>query len=303
MRDNFPEKVKQNLAKRVSYHCSNPKCRRLTSGPNHDETKATLIGVAAHITAASIGGPRYDKSLTQEDRKNIKNGIWLCHNCSDMIDKDEQRFTANKLHEWKELTENFISKKISSNHPGPDSLFNELLAIMNDLMISKKISEVLPKLFELSIVHNLDDLNEICTREINGWYTSELPALNENNVPKYRLKEVYLSVAKLKIRPTVNITAREFLEELEKEKYAVRIDYLFPEPLKDIEEYMVSYVSKEEGLMNKEIPKDYLKIIGGETLDQETQIWFSASTYSSIESGLRNELSRKLVEKIKSSNI
>ncbi len=301
MRDDFPEKVKQSLARRVSYHCSNPKCRQLTSGPNLDETKATLIGIAAHITAASIGGPRYDKNLTQEERKSIKNGIWLCHNCSDMIDKDERRFTANKLHKWKELTENFIHEKISSSHSNQEGLFKELLAALNDLMVSKKISEVLPKLFELSIIHNMDDLNEICTREINGWYNSELPGFNESNAPKYRLKEVYLS-PKGKIKAIGNVTAKDFLEELERESYAIKITYLFHEPIKDIEEYASKYVSVDEKLMNQEISEGNLNI-GGEILDQETQIWFLASTYNSIESGLRNELSRKLVEKIKNRNI
>jgi hypothetical protein len=46
------------------------------------------IGVAAHITAASVGGPRYDASLKPKQRAAIENGIWLCQNCGTMIDRD-----------------------------------------------------------------------------------------------------------------------------------------------------------------------------------------------------------------------
>ncbi|MBU5676819.1 hypothetical protein KQI88_10350 [Alkaliphilus sp. MSJ-5] len=45
------------MAKRVAYICSNPGCGKLTSGPHSDSSKASIIGVAAHITAASKGGP------------------------------------------------------------------------------------------------------------------------------------------------------------------------------------------------------------------------------------------------------
>ena len=78
MRDDFSAKVKGLLAKRVGYVCSNPNCRKQTSGPQKDSNKTINIGVAAHITAASSKGPRFDKSLTNEQRKSESNGIWLC---------------------------------------------------------------------------------------------------------------------------------------------------------------------------------------------------------------------------------
>jgi hypothetical protein len=36
--------------------------------------------------AASRGGPRYDASLTPEDRANATNAIWLCQNCAKLIE-------------------------------------------------------------------------------------------------------------------------------------------------------------------------------------------------------------------------
>ena len=68
MRDDFDAKTKEILARRVGYRCSNPECGKLTSGPQEDPAKALNIGVGAHITAASEGGPRYDPSLSSEER-------------------------------------------------------------------------------------------------------------------------------------------------------------------------------------------------------------------------------------------
>lgn len=109
-RDDFTTKTVDILAKRVGFLCSNPDCRKPTVGPNSEKNKATIVGVAAHITAASPGGPRYDENLTTEERKDIDNGIWLCVNCSTIIDKDPKAFPVEKLYNWKEFSENEMNK-------------------------------------------------------------------------------------------------------------------------------------------------------------------------------------------------
>jgi len=86
LRDDFDQKTKDVLYKRVGGKCSNPTCGQETSGPHTDEKKAINVGVAAHITAASVGGPRYDPPLSQEERISPDNGIWLCQVCAKLID-------------------------------------------------------------------------------------------------------------------------------------------------------------------------------------------------------------------------
>jgi len=105
MRDDFSEEVKRTLAARVNYFCSNPDCRAQTTGPQVDPSKVLNVGVAAHITAASDGGPRYDVALTSEERRTLGNGIWLCQNCAKIIDNDILRFTAELLRAWKTVAE------------------------------------------------------------------------------------------------------------------------------------------------------------------------------------------------------
>lgn len=103
MRDNFDKDTKDILARRVAHRCSN--CRKPTSGPQQEPARAVNIGVAAHITAASSGGPRYDANLSSEERKSIQNGIWLCQSCAKLIDNDPLRYSQELLHQWKDEAE------------------------------------------------------------------------------------------------------------------------------------------------------------------------------------------------------
>lgn len=89
-RDDFSAATVRDLARRASYICSNPECHNLTIGPaSNDLEKIVFLGKAAHITAASPRGARYDSSLAAEDRRAIKNGIFLCPGCADKIDKNK----------------------------------------------------------------------------------------------------------------------------------------------------------------------------------------------------------------------
>lgn len=120
-RDDFAKSTVDTLAKRVGYFCSNPKCKKPTSGPNANEQKHTSIGVAAHISAAAPGGPRYDEDISADDRKHINNGIWLCNNCATLIDKDEKSYPREQLKVWKYQAELDMKNAISSQ---PSALLN-----------------------------------------------------------------------------------------------------------------------------------------------------------------------------------
>ncbi len=112
-RDNFSKPTTDILAKRVGYLCSNPACRQLTIGSNEIATKSTSIGIAAHITAASAGGPRYDSTISSDQRSQIDNGIWLCSNCAMLIDKDEKQYTVDVLSNWKLAAEEESRQKLN----------------------------------------------------------------------------------------------------------------------------------------------------------------------------------------------
>ncbi len=123
-RDDFTKRTIDILGKRVGFLCSNPECRRYTIGPNEDAEKATIIGIAAHITAASPNGPRFDSDFTDEQRIHIDNGIWLCSNCAALIDKDPAKFSVELLHEWKNSTEAELSKHLQCTNVKVDGFAN-----------------------------------------------------------------------------------------------------------------------------------------------------------------------------------
>lgn len=104
----FSASVRRVLAERACYICSNPDCRELTAGPHTDPGKAVRTGRASHIHAASSDGPRFDPGQSAEQRKGADNGIWLCAKHADKVDRDEERFPALLLHEWKRRHENWI---------------------------------------------------------------------------------------------------------------------------------------------------------------------------------------------------
>jgi hypothetical protein len=117
VRDDFSTATKSVLASRVGHRCSRPDCRALTSGPQVDDAKSLNVGVGAHITAASQGGPRFDATLTAAERCDPANGIWLCQTCAKLIDNDPARFTAVVLREWRRLAETEALRLIGKSAP------------------------------------------------------------------------------------------------------------------------------------------------------------------------------------------
>src|SRR5215467_14611377 len=102
-RDKFSKKVAAALERRAGQRCS--VCRCPTGGPHSDPELSVNIGAAAHITAASPGGPRYDESLTPLERRSAANGLWACQNHAHQIDTDKQAFTVEVLRELKARAE------------------------------------------------------------------------------------------------------------------------------------------------------------------------------------------------------
>lgn len=118
-RDDFTKKTVELMAKRAGGRCSI--CRCATWGPNDRHYSATNIGQAAHIAAAAVGGPRYDESMLPEERSSISNGIWLCSNCHDKVDRNVDSYTTQDLKKLKREAEQRAGKDLGVAPPEPPS--------------------------------------------------------------------------------------------------------------------------------------------------------------------------------------
>lgn len=119
-RDEFSSAVKHALKMRASLICSNPDCRKQTVAPSEsDEDKFVSLGKVAHITAAAVGGPRYDANLSPAERAAISNAIYLCSGCADFVDKNDGRdFPTSILKSWKKEHEKWVSANLNKQPGG-----------------------------------------------------------------------------------------------------------------------------------------------------------------------------------------
>src|SRR5579864_8542721 len=113
-RNEFSTATKNALAKRVGYKCSNPDCHAAMVGPHAEADRWVNVGVAAHISAASPHGPRYDPSQTPEARSHRDNAIWLCQTCAKRVDSDTTTFTSSILARWKVSAETEAMRSVGN---------------------------------------------------------------------------------------------------------------------------------------------------------------------------------------------
>jgi hypothetical protein len=181
MSDDFSETVKRVLASRVGNQCSRPGCRALTSGPKEDPAKAVNVGVAAHITAASPGGPRYDPGLLPEERSGPENGIWLCQNDAKLIDNDAARFTVDVLKKWKRDAEAEASSRVGKTAATSHAPIHQL-----EKYAKVRISPIIPRECEQSDFMLVEDKGEYYVfQKLNSQIYVDIPKSFIENIHKF----------------------------------------------------------------------------------------------------------------------
>lgn len=145
-RDDFSERTKLQIAKRVGWLCSFPMCRKWTVGATSDGESEINIGTAAHICAAAPGGPRYDENMSQEERSSARNGMWMCRDHGKAIDSSDPEFTVEKLLKWKRDAEIEAWKRVlhsgmvrdSGGSADTEVVVRARVAAVNDLEVFRR---------------------------------------------------------------------------------------------------------------------------------------------------------------------
>lgn len=101
-RDNFTPYTKEILGQSVGYHCVRPGCGLPTTAFNPSTGNMSRLGFAAHDSAASPGGPRFNEELTSEQRKALENGAHLCPTCARLVDIAPEHFPPGTLVFWQQ---------------------------------------------------------------------------------------------------------------------------------------------------------------------------------------------------------
>jgi hypothetical protein len=177
VRDDFSRPTKVEIARRVGSLCSNPDCVKVTTGSAAQDDSSVNIGVAAHITAASEGGPRFDRTLSADQRKHASNGIWLCQTCAHLIDTDENRFSANLLRTWKAQAEDFALSQVGKAGPGYRPL--QCKIELDDSDRALLLSLALPS--EDHIASITANLNDSAKRDIEAF--KRMPSWPRHSIP------------------------------------------------------------------------------------------------------------------------
>lgn len=118
--------------------CAHPECTKKLIA----EDGISIISKICHIAAASKDGPRYDSSITDDERRGFDNLILLCDEHHVIIDnkQNEGVYPTSLLKKWKsdhekKVLELLSNKNLLSKHP------LALNKVINS--IGKKIEEVL----------------------------------------------------------------------------------------------------------------------------------------------------------------
>lgn len=67
-----------------------------------------VLGEAAHIRGARPGSARFDTNMSDAERAEPSNAIWLCNVCAKLIDSDPTKFPVGSLNAWKSQHETWI---------------------------------------------------------------------------------------------------------------------------------------------------------------------------------------------------
>lgn len=189
--NDFTESTRRKLRDRVANLCLNPECRKNTVAANLETIdNRTVIGEAAHICAASSGGPRFNDEMTAKDITSFNNGIWLCSICHRIIDREPKTYPVEMLISWKVSAEEHTSKNLGTKYKTDKDIKESqqsLLSIMPLSSINSALSNVHGSVVQTLGV--LDDRLKLSTKFDNEATVYNVEPKDDSYVPTISIKD------------------------------------------------------------------------------------------------------------------
>lgn len=92
--------------------CAFPECKKILVIDETSTDDPSVIGEAAHIVAKKKNGPRGKSPLTPEQRDKYDNLILLCSVHHKIIDDQDNEYTIEKLHQFKDAHEKWVKDNL-----------------------------------------------------------------------------------------------------------------------------------------------------------------------------------------------
>ncbi len=169
-RANFTPKVRELIESAAGHQCSFPACNRRTSGPGPTSEYLSNSGYAAHIYAASSGGPRGQGGLSEAELKGAGNGIWLCGRHAKLVDNNKgNAYPPETLHSYKALHEARVLLEHEGLYP-PIGWLHELTIVQGPLFsMPQKV-----QLSKLNLIYGMNCTGKTAITEwITGFFDSK----------------------------------------------------------------------------------------------------------------------------------
>lgn len=178
----FSNSTRELLAKRANQICSNPECGAATAAASQSSPdKVIVVGEAAHIYGARETTARYRASMSDIERADIINGIWLCRNCHKAIDDDQNSYPADLLYKWQSIHEVLVFERLGKrNSLLRRELFDEEIESLGKIPeIAKRIIRDTPDAWEFKLTavllpHHLKSAEQRWDELTRGFYTKKL---------------------------------------------------------------------------------------------------------------------------------
>ncbi len=264
MAPDFSKNTIDTIAKRASYICSNPDCRKNTIGPNSDIRKSTSIGEAAHIYGARKKSKRFNPKMTDITRSEITNAIWLCRNCHKLIDTDEIKYSSKLLYQWREKHEEYVALTLGNttekiNYENLNETlkeFNNYPIIIKRIIIDKpdfwgyRLTAELMRFFNDPIFRKLQDLED-------GLYIKEPEHISMDKA--FNWTHDLLNEMPRLVDPAIQLLERLSMSwgQPNKDVNLNEIHHI----TKLISDYLKYVISFEEKIRFTIVPDEYVKIV------------------------------------------